>query len=225
MSEKDQQLTKSFGIDPDRTVCLPNGVDLERFQPICTPPEPTRLLFIGTFAHLPNLLAIEFFLREVWPQVQIHGATLHIIAGDRSQYYVDRYQDRVRVNLAQTGIEVEDFVADVRPAYRRAAIVIAPLLASAGTNIKIMEAMAMGKPIVSTPAGVNGLDLNPDKDVKITSTATGMARSILELFEDTAARDSLGRQARATVESRFGWDAIAGRQKQLYHELLNGHEP
>jgi len=224
MSEKDRQLTISFGINPQRTVCLPNGVDLKRFQPICTPPEPRRLLFIGTFAHLPNLLAIEFFLREVWPQVRPHGATLHIIAGKSSQYYLDRYQDRVSIDLAQSGIEVEDFVADVRPAYGRAAVVIAPHLASAGTNIKIMEAMAMGKPIVSTPAGVNGLDLDPDQDVMIASTAIDMARSILELFGDTAKRECLGRQARATVENRFSWDSIARSQKLLYHQLLNGRE-
>ena len=224
MSEKDRQLTLSFGINPERIICLPNGVDLERFQPIRTPPEPRRLLFIGTFAHLPNLLAIEFFLREVWPQVNVHGATLHIIAGKSSQYYLDRYQDRVSINLAQSGIEVEDFVPDVRPAYARAAIVIAPHLASAGTNIKIMEAMAMGKPIVSTPAGVNGLDLDTDQGVMIARTAIDMTRSILELFRDNDKRECLGRQARTTVENRFSWDSIARSQKLLYDQLLNGRE-
>jgi hypothetical protein len=66
---------------------------------------------------------------------------------------------------------VEDYVADVRPAYERAAIVIAPLVVSAGTNIKIMEGMAMGKAIVSTPAGVNGLDIAAGCDVLIAETA------------------------------------------------------
>ena len=91
------------------------------------------------------------------------GATLHIIAGARHEYYLDRYHDRVRPDIEQSGIEIEDFVADVRPAYQRATVVVAPLVASAGTNIKIMEAMAMGKAIVSTPAGINGLDLSPSE--------------------------------------------------------------
>ncbi len=73
---------------------------------------------------------------------------------------------------------MEDFVADVRPAYQRAAVVIAPLVASAGTNIKIMEAMAMGKAIVSTPAGVNGLDLQAGKDVIVAATGEEMAAAI-----------------------------------------------
>ncbi|MEY2393702.1 MAG: hypothetical protein QOF94_47 [Acidobacteriaceae bacterium] len=220
MSEKDGNIAISHGLSRDRTFCLPNGVDLERFRPHGGITEPRHLLFIGSFAHLPNLLAVDFFLRDVWPQLQRYGATLHIIAGKRSQYYLDRHRDRIKIDLAQPGLEVEDFVADVRPAYERAAIVIAPLLASAGTNIKIMEAMAMGKAIVSTPAGINGLDLDPGKDVIVASTGAAMSQAILELFENSAKRHSLERQARRTVESGFDWDVIARKQKLLYEELI-----
>ena len=167
------------------------------------------------------MLAIDFFLREVWPQLQPLGASLHIIAGARHQYFLDRYRDRVRMNLEQPGIEVEDFVSDVRPAYERAAIVIAPLLASAGTNIKIMEAMAMGKAIVSTAAGVNGLDLNPGVDVIVTSTAAQMGQAIRTLIENPADRQSIEHQARVTVERRFNWDGIAKTQKEMFDELLS----
>ncbi len=163
---------------------------------------------------------MDFFLREVWPRLQALQPVLHIIAGARRQYFQDRYQNRVQPDLSQPGIEVEDFVADVRPAYRRAAVVVAPLVASAGTNIKIMEAMAMGKAIVSTPAGINGLDLHPGDDVLVTGTACEMAQSIVELFENPARRESLERAARQTVERDFDWDAIARRQAELYLELL-----
>jgi GT2 family glycosyltransferase/glycosyltransferase involved in cell wall biosynthesis len=214
MSEKDREL-----IPPTQAVCLANGVDLERFRPSTRPVDPSRLLFIGSFAHLPNVLAVEFFLREVWPLLQPLGASLHIIAGARHRYFLDRYQDRVRMDLAQPGIEVQDFVSDVRPAYERAAVVIAPLLASAGTNIKIMEAMAMGKAIVSTPAGINGLDLNPGVDVIVTGTAVEMAQAIRALIENPAQRQSIEQRARRTVERRFDWDVIARTQKQLFDEL------
>ena len=102
-----------------------------------------------------------FFVNEVWPLLDPLDPTLHVIAGMRHEYFLEFYKDRATVDLSGPGIEVEGFVADVRPAYERAAIVIAPLMASAGTNIKILEAMAMGKAIVSTPAGVNGLDWSP----------------------------------------------------------------
>jgi len=219
MSEKDRALITGHA----QPVCLPNGVDLERYRPTAAAPEPRRLLFLGSFAHLPNVLAVDFFLREVWPLLQkMEGATLHIIAGARHQYYLDRYRDRVQPDLAQRGVEVEDFVADVRPAYRRATLVVAPLLASAGTNIKIMEAMAMGKAIVSTAAGINGLDLNPGVDVMIANTGAEMAQAILDLLADPARRQDMERAARLTVEHAFDWDVIAQRQKQMYEELTRG---
>ncbi len=220
MSKKDRELILQHGLPPGKAVCLPNGVDLERFRPSACPPEPRRLLFIGSFAHLPNVLAVDFFLREVWPQLQTPGAALHIIAGARHRYFLDRYRDRVRMDLEQPGIEVEDFVSDVRPAYERAVVVIAPLLASAGTNIKIMEAMAMGKAIVSTPAGVNGLDLNPGVDVIVTDSAAEMGHAIRTLIENPAERQAIEHQARLTVERRFDWDGIGEIQKELFDELV-----
>ena len=219
MSDSDRKLTMSHGVAETKAACLPNGVDLERFQPGVHPPEPRHLLFIGSFAHLPNVLAVDFFLREVWPQIATFHPSLHIIAGSRHRYFLDHYRERVQLDLAQPGIEVEDFVADVRPAYRRAAIVIAPLVASAGTNIKIMEAMAMGKAIVSTPAGINGLDLHPGCDVIVTSTPQEMSHAITELFDNPSLRESVQREARCTVERDFDWDTIAARQKQLYDSL------
>jgi glycosyltransferase involved in cell wall biosynthesis/GT2 family glycosyltransferase len=212
MSEKDRGAVRGAV-----AVALPNGVDLERFRPAEREPEPGRLLFIGSFAHLPNLLAVHFFLERVWPRLR--GATLHIIAGSRPEYHLERCRDRVRVDLERPGIELEAFVADVRPAYERAAVVIAPLVASAGTNIKILEAMAMGKAIVSTAAGVNGLDLVSGEDLVVASGPEEMARAIQALLEDPAARMRLERQARARVERDFGWDAIAARQTRLYRSL------
>ncbi len=215
MSEKDRALVSGHA----QVVCLPNGVDLDRFRPSEAQPDARRLLFIGSFAHLPNVLAVDFFLREAWAQLKTAGATLHIIAGARHQYYLDRYHDRVQPDLAQRGIEIQDFVADVRPAYQRAAVVVAPLVASAGTNIKIMEAMAMGKAIVSTEAGINGLDLHPGTDVIVANTGAEMAQAILDLLDNPGRRRAIECAARLTVENTFGWDVIAARQKQLYEEL------
>ena len=110
---------------------------------------------------------------------------------------------------------------DVRPAYQRAAVVVAPLLASAGTNIKIMEAMAMGKAIVSTEAGIHGLELARGQDVVVANSGEDMANAIARLLEHPDERMALERCARRTVERVYDWDAIAERQKELYESLAN----
>jgi GT2 family glycosyltransferase len=197
-----------------RSVTIPNGVDLERFKPVGQRPEARRLLFIGSFAHRPNVLALEFFLSEVFPKLR--DVTLHVIAGQRHEQFWD---------LRHPGVEVEGFVADVRPAYERASVVIAPLVASAGTNIKIMEAMAMGKAIVSTQAGIHGLhELQPGVDVVTEDAPDRMARAIQHLLADSAARRNIEIAARRTAELHYGWDAIVTKQLALYDEVLDRAE-
>lgn len=214
MSEKDRRLAGAHAIT------IPNGVDLDRFRPAAREPEPRRLLFIGSFAHLPNLMAVEFFLDKVWPLLR--ELNLHIIAGARHEYYLNHYRDRITLNLERVGLELEGFVADVRDAYERAAVVIAPLVASAGTNIKILEAMAMGRAVVSTPAGVNGLDLEPGSDFLLANTAEEMAAAIEKLLHSPNLRRQVESAARRRVEREFGWDAIARRQAMVYRELGAG---
>ncbi|MBK9167224.1 MAG: glycosyltransferase [Bryobacterales bacterium] len=214
MSEKDRATVQG-----SRAIALPNGVDLVRFQPSEEAPDPYRLLFIGSFAHLPNLLAVEFFLREVWPCLRDASPHLHIIGGSRHDYFLDYYRDRVRVDLNQPGISVEGFVSDVRHAYGRAAVVIAPLVASAGTNIKIMEAMAMGKAIVTTSAGVNGLDLSDGVEARIADAPRDFAEAVLGLLRDVPARRQMEQNARAAAVARYDWDAIARAQSDLYRSL------
>ena len=157
-------------------------------------------------------MAVEFFLREVWPL--LHDVELHIIAGTRHEQYA------VAADLTQPGITLEGFVSDVRPAYRRATLVVAPLVASAGTNIKVLEAMAMGKIVVSTPSGVNGLGLTPGKDFVLVQTGPAMAAAIEELLAGNAARAQIEASARIRVETDYSWDTIARSQSALYRELL-----
>ena len=211
MSEKDART-----VGRSNAVVLANGVDLERFAPGGEEPEAKRLLFIGSFAHLPNVLALDWFLREVWPRLE--GYTLHVIAGKRPEYFLELFRDRARLDLEQAGIQLESFVSDPRPAYRRASVVIAPLLASAGTNIKIMEAMAMGRAVVSTSGGVNGLD-DLREWVSIAETGEAFAAAIVEL-EDAGVRRARERAARERVSALYGWQAIGEKQKALYQSLM-----
>ncbi|MCU1259253.1 MAG: glycosyl transferase, family 2, partial [Bryobacterales bacterium] len=207
VSEKDR---KAVGA---KAVCIPNGVDTERFKRQATENDglshwlaqaaenDNGLLFVGSFAHLPNVLAIEFFLAEIWPLLE--GVSLHIIGGIPHEKFEG------------PRIHVEGFVADVRPAYAAASVVIAPLTASAGTNIKILEAMAMGKAIVSTTAGINGLDLAHGRELLVADEPAAFAEAIRRLLRDRAAIERAAREAAL----RFDWAAIAREQNRLYQRL------
>ncbi len=210
MSEADRRL-----IAGAEAVSLPNGVDLHRFRPSGREPDPSRLLFAGPFQHLPNVLAIDFFLNEVWPLLANASPVLHLIAGRNYRSHLRP----LRGVLSRPGIEVDEFVDDLRQAYERATLVIAPLQASAGTKIKVLEAMAAGKAIVATPSGVRGLEVTPGVDVLVASSAAAFAAAILELLRDAPRRKQIEGDARATAERLYGWDRIAQRQARLYRSL------
>jgi glycosyltransferase involved in cell wall biosynthesis len=213
MSAKDAGMVKNA----KRVVTLQNGVDSGRFTPAEAAPDPKRLLFIGSFAHLPNVLALDFFLQQVFPLLS-PGYKLHVIAGTRPEYYLDFHRAHVSLDPARPDIELEAFVSDVRPAYRRAEIVLAPLTASAGTNIKVLEAMAMGRAVVSTPAGINGLDLENGKDVIVAASAEEMAAAIEDLSNNPERRREIERNARETA-LEYDWREIGARQCALYDQL------
>jgi len=193
MSEKDRER-----IGP--ATVIPNGVDTERYFPSEEPVTPNTLLFVGSFAHHPNRAGMDWFLREVWPLLDDVGPELHIIAG----------MNPPAMNMPR--VTVEGFVADVRPAYRRAAVVIVPLIASAGTNIKVLEALAMGKAVVSTSAGVNGLDV---EGVTVADGAMAFASAVRELLRSPAV-PAMGRYDK----SSYTWARSAKLQSALYRELI-----
>ena len=216
MSARDERMIEAA----DSVQVLQNGVDLERYTPSEVEPDSNRVLFIGSFAHLPNLLALDFLLRDVWPLMPEPRPLLHIIAGSRHEYHFGRNQDRLRFRLDHPGMQIDGFTVDVRPAYSKATAVVAPLLASAGTNIKIMEAMAMGKAIVSTPGGVNGLNLQADDGVLIAAEPAAFAEALARVLRDSELRKAMEARVRAVAEERFSWDTVAGKQRELYERLL-----
>lgn len=211
VSEQDREIvSRDTGRAPQKIHCVPNGVDIDYYRPDA-PATEQEILYVGSFRHLPNVIGFERLAREVMPFVwrEFPSARLRVVAGPRYEAFWKRGELDPRIVL-------HGFVEDMRSLYARAQAVAVPLEVSAGTNIKVLEAMASGRPLVTTPVGCAGLDLRDGEHALIRSGAAAFGAALCDLQRDQALRDRLAREARAAVERRFSWTAIADRAYESY---------
>jgi glycosyltransferase involved in cell wall biosynthesis len=225
MSEADHTLAATARPKPGVWL-VPNGVDLKRYQPEPPATGPLTILFVGSFRHLPNLLAFEALRGRIMPDVWkvFPDARLHAIAGPQHERAATLAKKR-GVLMPDSRIRIQGFVEDVRPAYREATLVAVPVPVSAGTNIKVVEAMATGRPVVSNAVGCQGLGLSDNHDLLIREIGPEFAAGINQLLADAALRERIAEQGRRTAEERFGWDAIAREALACYRELTAEYSP
>jgi polysaccharide biosynthesis protein PslH len=193
-------------------VNLPNGVDTTHLAPgPADGGQTTRLLFFGRMDYHPNRDALHYFvgdilpvLRRSWPDVTLDVVGAGIDAGMRA--------------LAETNPEVRLIgrIDDIREAIAGATIVVVPLRMGGGTRLKILEAMAMGRPVVSTSIGAEGLDLRDGHDILLADSPTDFANTLERLLHDTDARAALGARGRATAVERYDWSRI---EEQIADQL------
>jgi len=221
MSDDDNARALDEGSPPGRTFVVANGVDIERFVPVEEATAAPEVFYVGSFRHLPNILGFERLRHEIMPRVweRFPEARLRVVAGPDPQRYWREFLKR-DMPAFDPRIEAHAFVADLRPLYAKAAIVVSPLVVSAGTNIKVMEAMACRKAVVSTPIGCVGLGLVNGVDAVIRKESAEFAEAIIELLQDPQRRHAIAAAARRTVEQRFSWRAIAEEAYASYVQLI-----
>jgi glycosyltransferase involved in cell wall biosynthesis len=214
MSEKDARL---LGIPTARVI--ENGVDLTRFQSELEQPGQ-RLLFVGSFNHFPNVEAFRFFRDAVWPKLrtQYPEMTLTVVAGRNHASYWRQFTGEI-APPSDERISVLDFVRDVRPLYVECNLVIVPTTVSAGTNLKVLEAMAMERAVVSTSCGCAGLGLEHGANIWIADDADSFAEAIAHLLANPPERARLARSAKSIVR-QFDWKHLGRKQRALYREIL-----
>ncbi|MGD0526166.1 MAG: glycosyltransferase [Polyangiaceae bacterium] len=213
-STRDQQML--LADEPAaRTAVVPNGVDVEFFRP--APPvvseEPPSLLFFGAIDYFPNTDAVNFFLHDVFPRLTARYPSLRLsIVGRKPPESI----------LAQrsANVEVTGVVEDLRPWLRRADAVIVPLRIGGGTRLKILEAMASGKAVVSTTLGAEGLAVVPGRDLLIADDPESLATEIGRVLDDVDLRSRLGAAARELVVSEYSWTRAVETLSGFYGELL-----
>jgi glycosyltransferase involved in cell wall biosynthesis len=198
-----------------RTVVVPNAADVDFFQPRPSdPPSDGRtVVFFGLLSTVPNIEGATFLVNEIWPLIAASRPNARCkIIGAWAHPSVRR--------LAGPGIEVIGPVEDLRPHLASAAVIVVPLRIGGGTRLKIVEAMAMGKAIVSTSLGAEGIDAVPERDILIADDAASFARSVIRVLDDPALRRELGRAARELAVQRYSWAAAASRLERFFGEIL-----
>jgi glycosyltransferase involved in cell wall biosynthesis len=162
----------------------------------------TRLLFVGSLAFSANLSGLRAFLQEAWPAIQaaIPDVTLTVVGMLPGPEVADE--------MRSAGADLHANVPSVEPFYRDCDIVIAPILFGGGTRIKILEAMAYGRPVVATTIGAEGLEVEPDRHMLIADETPAFAEAVIRLSRDPALKVALARSARAHQERHFGEAAM-----------------
>jgi len=218
VSETDAALMHSlYGLE--RVSIVPTGVDVGFF----TPPEPpppltTDLIFVGSMNYLPNIDAVEYFVREILPQIRRRrpACTLTVAGWDPDP--------AIRV-LAKTDprIRVTGAVPDIRPYVWESAVAIVPLRCGSGTRLKIYESMAARRAVVSTTIGTEGLTLHPPSDIRLADTPEAFADACLQLLENPAERQAVAEAGWQLVSSRFSWAEAARRFEEVLEQYPAPH--
>lgn len=206
VSEHDKRLMSSW-TPADRISVVPTGVDTEQFRPDTTPRGKPLVLFVGAMDWEPNVDAVKYFCAEIWPLVlaKVPQARFRIVG---------RNPDRRVKGLENASIEVTGRVPSVIEHLHEASVVVVPLRVGGGTRIKIYEAMAAGKAVVSTHIGAEGLDVHHGQDIVLSDDAKEFSQCVVELLRDQERRRLLGNAATA-LASKYGWPVIADEFAQI----------
>jgi glycosyltransferase involved in cell wall biosynthesis len=211
LSEEDRARLLRF-LPNLRVSVSPVGVDCAYWSPPATaPPRGADVLFVGHFAHPPNPDAARFLVREIVPRL---GRPVRV-------RLVGRAMPAEVAALAEPGaVEVVGPVADLRPELAGAAVVVAPVRFGTGMRGKVLEALAMARPVVATSVGAEGLGATSGRHLLIADGAEAFAAAVRRVLDDPAFAARLGQEGRALVESRFDWDAVAAAHEAIYERVL-----
>jgi glycosyltransferase involved in cell wall biosynthesis len=211
VSEIDQQMLQKA--NPRlRINVIPNGVDIQNYKPLPTENLPSALLFIGNMGYPPCADAALYLCNEILPHVRRRMSGVEV-------WIVGRNPRAEVIELNGDGVHVTGRVDDVVPYYQKSAICVVPLRAGGGTRLKILEAMALGRPVVSTTIGCEGLDVVDNEHLMVADTPEQFAEKIERLLTDRQLFERISANGRKLVETRYDWDRIAEQLMDVYAEI------
>jgi glycosyltransferase involved in cell wall biosynthesis len=198
-----------------RTAVIPNAADVEYYQPrLSDPPTDGRtVVYFGLLSTVPNIDGVTHFAQSIWPRIAAaHPQARWKIIGGRPPPSL--------LALAGPRVELTGFVSDLRPHLAAAAAVVVPLRFGSGTRLKIVEAMAMGKAIVSTTLGAEGIEAVPGRDILIEDEPAAFADAVRRLLADPGLAARIGQSARQLALDRYGWGEAARALESFYRRII-----
>jgi glycosyltransferase involved in cell wall biosynthesis len=210
VSETDtQELRKSAPTAP--CMVVENGTDTGYFHPMPGLVEPNSLIFAGSYKWYPNLSAMKFLRDEIWPLILREAPETKLyLAGLAPPAWLKEWA------ASDANVTVIDSPEDIRPWIARGAVYVCPIIDGGGTRLKLVDAMAMAKAIVSTAVGCEGLDVRDGVEMLIADDAKTFAAKTLELLRDRDRAEKLSQGGLALVMRRFAWSLIEQRLVKAY---------
>ena len=204
VSQTDRDFFAEF-IPAAKLTVIPTGVDIEYFQPSNEQEDPQTLVFTGSMDWLPNEDGIFFFVQEVLPLIraEISSVKLDVVGRKPSR----KLQQLATANSEH--VHLTGWVEDIRPYVAKSCVCIVPLRVGSGTRLKIFEAMAMAKAVVSTSIGAEGLPGRHGIELLLADSPEEFAKCVIALLRQEAMRRRIGSAARALVEAKYGWPSVA----------------
>ena len=219
-SDDREQMRNEYGVESVFEV--PTGVDTDFYRPSGNEkPSRHNIVFTGSMDWLPNEDAIAYFTERILPRIKqaVPDVTLTVVGRNP-------YPSLRELSQRDSSIEVTGRVDDVRPYIERAAAYIVPLRIGGGTRLKIYEAMAMEKAIISTTIGAEGLPLQDGKELLLADTEESFANAVIRVLTDKVLAGELGHRAAATVRAKFGWEKVAEQFASICEEtVVRSHTP
>lgn len=216
VSDNDKKVFISEGMQKEKLSVVPNGVDCDYFKPRNTVTGGIHVLFMGTLSYDPNLAAIRIYLENIHPTIKKEFQDFRFyVVGKNPPKWLKKYAQH------DPSVVVTGFVEDVRPYIINADVCIAPLTVGSGTRLKILEYMAMGKPVVSTTIGAEGLEIWDGKNVLIVDDWSEFGDKIIDLLNDEELAKKIGENGRKLVEEKYDWKKIVEKQMRVYEKLCD----
>jgi polysaccharide biosynthesis protein PslH len=214
VSENDRSVFSGY-TDPAKITVISTGVDVDFFRPGAVPEQAETLVFTGSMDWMPNEDAILYFVEAILPYLCVEFPNIELRV-------VGRSPSRRLLALAaqERHLRVTGSVEDIRPHVLSSAVYVVPLRIGGGTRIKIFEAMAMGKAVVSTSIGAEGLPVRHNENIVLADEPEDFARQTARLLKDRVAREKIGRTARALVEQKYSWRTVAGTFDDVLERVI-----